>query len=95
MAEGNQRFGVQQVERVGLTAEAVSRCKKERSKALLRHQVGDAGTTRSRMIERIVQVRRGQWTTRLLAKRVGLTSGCVSDVPPKNNELKPHGERSG
>ena len=32
---------------------------------------------------------RSRWTTRLLAKEVGLTSGCVSDVLRKN-ELKPH-----
>lgn len=32
---------------------------------------------------------RSRWTTRLLAKKLGLTSGCVSDVLRKN-ELKPH-----
>ncbi|MBZ0120610.1 MAG: IS630 family transposase [Sandaracinaceae bacterium] len=32
---------------------------------------------------------RSRWTTRLLAKEVGLTSGCVSDVL-RRNELKPH-----
>ena len=32
---------------------------------------------------------RSRWTTRLLARAVGLTSGCVSDVLRKN-ELKPH-----
>ena len=32
---------------------------------------------------------RSRWTTRLLAKQVGLTSGCVSDVLRRNG-LKPH-----
>lgn len=32
---------------------------------------------------------RSRWTTRLLAKAVGLTSGCVSDVL-RRNDLKPH-----
>lgn len=32
---------------------------------------------------------RSRWTTRLLAKEVGLTSGCVSDVLRRNG-LKPH-----
>jgi transposase len=32
---------------------------------------------------------RSRWTTRLLAKAVGLTSGCVSDVLRRNG-LKPH-----
>ncbi len=47
-------------------------------------------------VERIVQLAmspppagRSRWTTRLLAKQVGLTSGCVSDVL-RRNELKPH-----
>jgi transposase len=47
-------------------------------------------------VERIVQLAmspppagRSRWTTRLLAKEVGLTSGCVSDVLRKNG-LKPH-----
>jgi transposase len=47
-------------------------------------------------VERIVELAmspppagRSRWTTRLLAKEVGLTSGCVSDVL-RRNELKPH-----
>jgi transposase len=36
---------------------------------------------------------RSRWTTRLLAKAVGLTSGCVSDVL-RRNELKPHHVRT-
>lgn len=47
-------------------------------------------------VERIVELAmspppagRSRWTTRLLAKEVALTSGCVSDVL-RRNELKPH-----
>lgn len=47
-------------------------------------------------VERIVQMAmspppagRSRWTTRLLAKQVGHTSGCVSDVL-RRNDLKPH-----
>jgi transposase len=47
-------------------------------------------------VERIIQLAmsppppgRIRWTTRLLAKEVALTSGCVSDILRKN-ELKPH-----
>jgi transposase len=36
---------------------------------------------------------RSRWTTRLLAKEVGLTSGCVSDVL-RRHELKPHRVRT-
>ncbi len=47
-------------------------------------------------VDRIVQLAmspppagRSRWTTRLLGKKVGLTSGCISDVLRKNG-LKPH-----
>ena len=47
-------------------------------------------------VERIIQMAlsppppgRFRWTTRLLGKEVGLTSGCVSDILRKN-QLKPH-----
>ena len=47
-------------------------------------------------VDRIVQLAmspppagRSRWTTRLLAKKVGVTSGCVSDLLRKNG-LKPH-----
>jgi transposase len=47
-------------------------------------------------VERLVELAlspppagRSRWTTRLLAKRVGLTSGCVSDVLRRSG-LKPH-----
>src|SRR6266850_7236154 len=36
---------------------------------------------------------RSRWTTRLLAKDVGLTSGCVSDVL-RRHDLKPHRVRT-
>ena len=51
-------------------------------------------------VEQIVQLAmspppagRSRWTTPLLAKRVGLTSGCVSDVLRRNG-LKPHLSRT-
>lgn len=47
-------------------------------------------------VERVVQLAmspppagRSRWTTRLLAKEVGITSGCMSDLLRKNG-LKPH-----
>ena len=51
-------------------------------------------------VERLVELAmspppagRSRWTTRLLAKVVGLTSGCVSDVLRRNG-LKPHHVRT-
>ena len=46
----------------------------------------------ARLVERAMSpppAGRSRWTTRLLAKQVGLTSGCVSDVLRRNG-LKPH-----
>jgi transposase len=47
-------------------------------------------------VERVVQLAmspppagRSRWTTRLLGKKVGLTSGCISDLL-RENGLKPH-----
>src|SRR5437764_8486596 len=47
-------------------------------------------------VERVVELAmspppagRSRWTTRLLAKEVGLTSGCISDLL-RDNGLKPH-----
>lgn len=47
-------------------------------------------------VERIVQMAlapppagRSRWTTRLLAKEMGVTSGCISDILRRNG-LKPH-----
>jgi transposase len=51
-------------------------------------------------VERLVELAmspppagRSRWTTRLLAKAVGLTSGCVSDILRRNG-LKPHRVRT-
>jgi transposase len=47
-------------------------------------------------VERVIQLAmspppagRSRWTTRLLGKKVGLTSGCISDLL-RENGLKPH-----
>ena len=52
------------------------------------------------MIARVVELAmspppagRSRWTTRLLAKAVGLTSGCVSDLL-RRHDLKPHHVRT-
>ena len=89
-------------QRLALSVEAVSRIRRRfidcgvvglatRPKAGRKdHAV--AATT----VERVVELGmspppagRSRWTTRLLAKEVGLTSGCVSDLL-RRNELKPH-----
>ena len=88
--------------RLDLTAEAVSRIRArfratgvegldDQPKAGRKDHAVPADT-----VERIVQLAmspppagRSRWTTRLLAKEVGLTSGCVSDLLRKH-ELKPH-----
>jgi len=51
-------------------------------------------------VERVVELAmspppagRSRWTTRLLGKAVGLTSGCVSDLL-RRNDLKPHQTRT-
>ena len=92
--------------RLALSPEQVSRIRtrfrvegveglRERPKAGRKDHAVPADT-----VERIVQLAmspppagRSRWTTRLLAKRVGLTSGCVSDVL-RRNELKPHLSRT-
>ena len=89
-------------ERLDLSAEAVSRIRRRfldagvgglatRPKAGRKDHAVPVET-----VERIVQLAlapppagRSRWTTRLLAKEVGLTSGCVSDIL-RRNELKPH-----
>lgn len=52
------------------------------------------------VVEKVVQLAmsppppgRSRWTTRLLAKEVGLTSGCISDLLRRNG-LKPHLSRT-
>lgn len=89
-------------ERLDLSAEAVSRIRRRfvdfgvdglatRPKAGRKDHAVAAQT-----VERIVQMAlapppagRSRWTTRLLAKEVGLSSGCVSDILRRNG-LKPH-----
>ena len=93
-------------ERLALTAEAVSRIRRrfidggldgifERKRAGRKDHAVPA-----EVIERIVGLAmspppggRSRWTTRLLAKEVGLTAGCVSDVLRRNG-LKPHLSRT-
>ena len=88
--------------RLDLSAEAVSRIRRRfvdsgieglatRPKAGRKDHAVPAET-----IERVVQLAmapppagRSRWTTRLLAKEVGLTSGCISDLLRRNG-LKPH-----
>jgi transposase len=92
--------------RLDLSAEAVSRIRRrfrdegveglnERPKAGRKDHAVAADT-----VERIVQLAmspppagRSRWTTRLLAKEVALTSGCVSDVL-RRCELRPHLSRT-
>lgn len=92
--------------RLDLSAEAVSRIRArfradgvaglhERPKAGRKDHAVPAET-----VERLVELAmspppagRSRWTTRLLAKEVGLTSGCVSDVL-RRCELKPHLSRT-
>src|SRR6516164_9322455 len=78
--------------RLHLSAEAVSRI---RRRFLAGGVAGPAAT-----VERVVELAmspppagRSRWTTRLLAKDVGLTSGCVSDLLRRNG-LKPHRVRT-
>jgi transposase len=89
-------------ERLDLSAEAVSRFRRRfldagvdglaaRPKAGRKDHAVPVET-----VERIVQTAlapppagRSRWTTRLLAKEVGLTSGCISDILRRSG-LKPH-----
>lgn len=88
--------------RLGLTAEAVSRIRTryrregvagldERKKTGRKDHAVPAET-----VERVIQLAmspppagRSRWTTRLLGREVGLSSGCVSDIL-RRHELKPH-----
>jgi transposase len=88
--------------RLELSVEAVSRIRRrfldegvdglnERPKAGRKDHAVPPAT-----VERLVQLAmspppagRSRWTTRLLGKMVGLTSGCVSDIL-RQQELKPH-----
>jgi transposase len=88
--------------RLGLTREAVSRIRSrfvatgveglaDRARAGRKDHAVDSAT-----VENLIQLAmspppagRSRWTTRLLGKEVGLTSGCVSDILRKH-DLKPH-----
>jgi transposase len=92
--------------RLDLSAEAVSRIRtrfraegveglNERPKAGRKDHAVPVET-----VERIVQLAmspppagRSRWTTRLLGREVGVTSGCVSDVL-RRHDLKPHLSRT-
>lgn len=94
--------GAEIAARLGLSAEAVSRIRRRfrdtgvaglatRPKAGRKDHAVPAATG-----ERVVELAmspppagRSRWTTRLLGKAVGLTSGCVSDLL-RRNDLKPH-----
>ena len=98
--------GAEIARRLHLSAEAVSRIRRRfvetgiaglatRPKAGRRDHAVPATT-----VERLVDLAmspppagRSRWTTRLLAKHVGLTAGCVSDVL-RRHDLKPHRVRT-
>jgi transposase len=98
--------GAEIARRLQISAEAVSRIRRRfrdtgvaglatRSKAGRTDHAVPADT-----VERLVELAmspppagRSRWTTRLLAKEVKLTSGCVSDVLRRNG-LKPHHVRT-
>jgi transposase len=98
--------GAEIARRLRLSAEAVSRIRRRfveggvaglatRPKAGRKDHAVPAET-----VERIVELAmspppagRTRWTTRLLGKKVGLSSGCVSDVL-RRNDLKPHRVRT-
>jgi transposase len=88
--------------RLDLSPEAVSRIRARFRKGGVRglDEVPKAGrkdhAVPAATVERIVGLAmsppppgRSRWTTRLLAKEVGFTPGCISDVL-RRNELKPH-----
>jgi transposase len=88
--------------RLDLTPEAVSRIRRRYQRGGVKGLFDRPGRGRKdhavpgETVERVVQLAmsppppgRSRWTTRLLAKKVGLTSGCVSDLLRKKG-LKPH-----
>jgi len=94
--------GAEIARRLHLSAEAVSRIRRRfldagvaglatRPKAGRKDHAVPA-TTSARVVELAMSpppAGRSRWTTRLLAKAVGLTSGCVSDLL-RRHDLKPH-----
>lgn len=98
--------GAEIARRLHVSAEAVSRIRRRFVTAGLAGLVTRPKTGRqdhavpAATIERLVELAlspppagRSRWTTRLLAKKVGLTSGCVSDVLRRHG-LKPHHVRT-
>ena len=94
--------GQEIAQRLHLTPEAVSRIRKrflESGAAGLQTQAKSGRTDHAVpavTVERVIGLAmspppagRSRWTTRLLGKEVGLTSGCVSDILRRNG-LKPH-----
>jgi transposase len=98
--------GAEIARRLHLSAEAVSRIRRRfldtgiaglatRPKAGRKDHAVPA-TTVERLLELAMSpppAGRSRWTTRLLGKEVGLTSGCVSDVL-RRHDLKPHRVRT-
>lgn len=98
--------GLEIARKLDLTPEAVSRIRARFRNTGVEglHEQPRAGrkdhAVRPEVVERIVGLAmspppagRSRWTTRLLAKEVGLTGGCVSDVLRRNG-LKPHLSRT-
>lgn len=98
--------GVEIARRLHVSVEAVSRIRRRFVTAGVDGLATRAKTGRkdhavpAATVERLVELAmsppppgRSRWTTRLLAKEVDLTSGCVSDVLRRNG-LKPHHERT-
>lgn len=94
--------GVSIAEKLDLTPEAVSRIRRrfvEGGVEGLRDRPKSGRTDHSvtaKVEEKIIELAmspppagRSRWTTRLLAREVDLTAGCVSDIL-RRNEMKPH-----
>ena len=99
-------LGVEIARRLHVSVEAVSRIRRRFTTAGVDGLATRPKTGRkdhavpAATVERLVELAmsppppgRSRWTTRLLAKEVDLTSGCVSDVLRRNG-LKPHHERT-
>src|SRR5438477_12036446 len=98
--------GAEIARRLHVSAEAVSRIRRRfletgvaglatRPKAGRKDHAVPAATS-ARLVDLAMSpppAGRSRWTTRLLAKEVGLTSGCVSDLL-RHNGLKPHHVRT-
>jgi transposase len=98
--------GAEIAQRLHLSAEAVSRIRRRFVEGGVAGLATRPKTGRkdhsvpAETVERVVELAmspppagRSRWTTRLLAKEVGLTSGCVSDLLRRHG-LKPHHTRT-